>query len=121
MPCGPGYATPHAAFTSGSREKMVYIPCIVPSAKRPDYLATIDVDPESKDYGKVLHRMVVPNLGDELHHTGWNACSSCHSDPSRSRNRMVLPGLGSDRVYIADTATDPVRPKIVKVTTYYDK
>ncbi len=56
--------------------------------------------------------MPVPNLGDELHHTGWNACSSCHFDPTRQRSKLVMPGLASDRVYIVDVTTDPIRPKI---------
>ena len=53
--CGPGYATPLDAFNSGSREKLVYIPCIVPDKTRPDYLVTVDVDPESQDFCKVIN------------------------------------------------------------------
>ena len=41
----------------------------------------------------------MPHLGDELHHSGWNACSSCHSDASRARSLLVLPALGSGRIY----------------------
>ena len=51
--CGPGYATPMDAFKYGSREKIVYIPCIVPGKDRPDYVATVDIDPGSQDYCKV--------------------------------------------------------------------
>ena len=51
--CGPGYATPMDAFRFGAREKLVYVPCIVPQKDRPDYLATVDIDPESEDYCKV--------------------------------------------------------------------
>lgn len=29
------------------------MPCIVPNGDRPDYLATVDVDPDSASYGKV--------------------------------------------------------------------
>ena len=52
--CGPGYATPKDAM-NGPREKLLYIPCIYRNTgvKKPDYLATIDCDPESADYGKV--------------------------------------------------------------------
>ena len=51
---GPGYATPLAAM-KGPREKLVYLPCIYRNTgiKKPDYLATVDVDPQSPDYGKV--------------------------------------------------------------------
>lgn len=41
------------AFQHGAREKLIYVPCIVPNADRPDYLATVDVDPQSASYGKV--------------------------------------------------------------------
>lgn len=40
------------AFNSGAREKIVYLPAIVPSADRPDYLATVDVDPTSSTYSQ---------------------------------------------------------------------
>ena len=60
---------------------------------KPDYLATVDVDPSSPSYSKVIHRLPVPYLGDELHHSGWNACSSCHGDSSQQRRYLVLPSL----------------------------
>lgn len=50
---GPGYATPLDAKNSGNREKFILVPCIVPDASRPDYLATVDVDPESDTYSQV--------------------------------------------------------------------
>merc|ERR1711971_577018 len=113
--CGPGYATPRDAFNYGKREKIVYLPCIVPGKDRPDYLATVDVDPESPTYSQVISRLHFPYIGDEIHHTGWNACSSCYDDPTRSRSRLIVPGLGSDRIYIVDVKTDPLNPKLDKV------
>ncbi len=109
---GPGYATPMDAFRSGKREKLLYIPCIVPDASRPDYISTVDIDPDSKDFCRVIHRLPLGNLGDEVHHTGWNACSSCHDDPSRQRSRLVVPSLSSSRVYIVDTSTDEKAPRL---------
>jgi len=113
--CGPGYATPRDAFLHGSREKLLYIPCIIPDKSRPDYIVTVDCDPESKDYSKVISRLHLPYCGDEIHHTGWNACSSCYDDPSRARNRLIVPALGSDRIYTIDVKTDPRNPKLDKV------
>ena len=40
---------------------------------------------------------------------------SCFGDTSRSRNRLVLPGLYSGRIYFIDTATDPRKPSLDKV------
>ncbi|GFG39320.1 hypothetical protein Cfor_02245, partial [Coptotermes formosanus] len=115
---GPGYKSPLDAMHNGPREKLLYIPCIQPAPQethRPDYLATVDVDPDSPTYSKVIHRLKMPAVGDELHHSGWNACSSCHGDPSKKRDKLVLPSLGSDRVYIVDTGTDPKSPRLQKV------
>ncbi|TMI83262.1 MAG: selenium-binding protein [Bacillati bacterium ANGP1] len=57
--------------------------------------------------------------GDELHHFGWNACSSMlcpnAAHPHVERRYLVVPGLRSSRVYIIDTKPDPTRPTIVKV------
>lgn len=48
---------------------------------------------------QVIHRLPMPNIGDELHHSGWNACSSCHQDSAKSRSVLVLPALKSGRIY----------------------
>jgi selenium-binding protein 1 len=81
---------------------------------KPDYLATVDVDPKSSTYGRVIHRLEMPNVGDELHHFGWNACSSCHGDATRTRRFIVLPGLRSGRIHIVD-ALDVRAPQLHRV------
>lgn len=113
--CGPTYASPQEAMKS-ERETLAYMPAIYvgTDVKRPDFLATVDVDPKSKDYCRVIHRVSMPNLGDELHHFGWNACSSCHGDETKMRRYLVVPGLGSSRIHILD-ASDPRAPKLHKV------
>jgi selenium-binding protein 1 len=100
------------------------------SARRPDALLTLDVDPRSETYGKEIARLEVPNLGDELHHFGWNACSSClcHADGAaradgsngehahhhhQERRYLLVPGLRSSRIYVVDTKPDPRRPHLV--------
>ena len=61
----------------------------------------------------------MPNTGDELHHFGWNACSSClcpnAPHPHVERRYLVVPGLRSSRIHIIDTKPDPRQPQIVKV------
>ena len=72
---------------------------------KPDFVAVVDVDPESADYGKIVHRTDMPNVGDELHHFGWNACSSaCHSQ--LARDTMIVPGFRSSRIH---SWTSPTR------------
>jgi methanethiol oxidase len=87
------------AAAKGPKEVLLYVPAIVPDQSRPDYIATVDVDPSSSTYQQIIHRTFVPYNGDELHHTGWNACSSCNTDPTKRRNYLVAPGLHSGRVY----------------------
>lgn len=41
------------AKEKGPRETLLYVPAIIPDQSRPDYLATVDADPESKTYSKV--------------------------------------------------------------------
>nr|CAD7603069.1 unnamed protein product [Timema genevievae] len=51
--CGPGYVSPLEAMKKGPREKLLYVVCVQPEpeiTKRPDYLATVDVDPQSETY-----------------------------------------------------------------------
>ncbi|MGL5925690.1 selenium-binding protein SBP56-related protein, partial [Chroococcidiopsis sp.] len=113
--CGPGYASPQAAMQA-EREKTLYAIALYTGTgiEAPDYLATIDVDPDSPTYSQVIHRLPMPYLGDELHHFGWNACSSCHGDASKSRRFMVVPGQRSSRIYIVDTK-ETRSPQIYKV------
>ncbi|XP_027343261.1 selenium-binding protein 1-like [Abrus precatorius] len=113
---GPGYASPLAAM-SGPRETLLYVTAIYSGTGRenPDFLATVDVDPSSPMYSKVIHRLPVPYLGDELHHFGWNSCSSCYGDPSAIRRFLILPSLVSGRIYVIDTEIAPRCPSLHKI------
>src|SRR5262245_56899846 len=107
------FATPEEARNSGA-EKLAYVIGLYGGTgiKKPDYLATVDLDPASKTYSQVVHRLPMPNAGDELHHFGWNACASCHGH--RARRYLVIPGLVSGRIHIVDTAI-PAQPRMHKV------
>ena len=84
-----------------------------------DALALIDVDPVSKGYGEIVSEVKMPFAGDELHHFGWNACSSClcpySPHPHMERRYLVIPGLRSSRIHIIDTKPDPRQPRLIKV------
>src|SRR5215468_9259360 len=54
-------------------EKLAYIAMLNPESNGRDAMGVIDVDPDSKAYGKMVGRVDMPNTGDELHHFGWNA------------------------------------------------
>lgn len=107
------FATPADARKSPA-EKLAYVVCTYAGTdvRKPDYLATIDVDPASKTYSQVIHRLKMTHVGDELHHFGWNACASCMGE--RARRYLIIPGLVSSRIYIVDTL-NPREPKMHKV------
>ncbi len=41
------------AFREGPREKLAYIPAVQPREDKPNYLMTVDLDPDSKTYSQV--------------------------------------------------------------------
>jgi methanethiol oxidase len=112
-PAARTFATPEEARKSPP-ETLAYVIGVYAGTgvNKPDYLATVDLDPASPTYSKVIHRLPMPNAGDELHHFGWNACASCHG--KRDRRFLILPGLVSGRIHIVDAA-DPRAPKLHKV------
>ncbi|KAL8612336.1 Methanethiol oxidase [Nucella lapillus] len=119
---GPGYKSPLDAMRYGPREKIVYLPCVVPPdvrKERSNYLATVNVDPDSPDFCKVIHRLFMPYPADELHHSGWNYCSSCFGDSSKKRDKLILPVLDGDRVIIVDVSEERA-PKIHKIVEGVD-
>src|SRR4029450_8323906 len=81
--------------------------------------ARVAVAPASPSYGTIVSTVSMPQTGDELHHFGWNACSSCLGPnaphPHVERRYLVVPGLRSSRIHILDIKPDPRHPHIVKV------
>ena len=70
------YPSPRMA-SKAAPETVAYVAAFDPNRKTPDAIAVVDVDPKSKSYSKIISTTPMPNAGDELHHFGWNACSSC--------------------------------------------
>lgn len=100
-------------------ESLAYVAMLDPTRKSPDAMAVIDVDPASKGFGRQISQLDMPNAGDELHHFGWNACSSClcpySPHPHMERRYLIVPGLRSSRIHIIDTKSDPRNPTMAKV------
>ncbi|MEV8506156.1 selenium-binding protein SBP56-related protein [Actinoplanes sp. NPDC051475] len=111
------YASPRDALAAPA-EQLAYVAAFDRSATRPDAIVVLDTDPASDAYGKVVGWTDLPHTGDELHHFGWNACSSalCPTAPHPhvERRYLVVPGLRSSRLYVLDTKDDPRNPTLVK-------
>ena len=112
------YPSPRDAATAPP-EKLAYVAAFSRPADSPDAIAVVDVAPDSASYGSVVGFTELPYRGDELHHFGWNACSSAlcpyAPHPHVERRYLVVPGLRSSRVYILDTKDEPTNPQVVKV------
>jgi methanethiol oxidase len=111
------YPSPRLA-SEAPVERLGYVVTFDPTGQTPDALLTVDVDPTSATYRQVVGRLDMPNRGDELHHFGWNACSSAlcpyAPHPHVERRYLLVPGLRSSRIYVIDTKPDPRSPKVVK-------
>jgi methanethiol oxidase len=103
------YASPAEAIRAPA-EGHLYVACLHngTGVERPDFVAVIDAEE-----GRIVHEVEMPNVGDELHHYGWNRCSSACHGPDRSH--LIVPGFGSSRIHIVNVADDPRRPTIEKV------
>ncbi|MBA2713925.1 MAG: selenium-binding protein, partial [Rubrobacteraceae bacterium] len=111
------YPSPRLAAQAPA-EKLAYVVTINPEGRRPDALVVVDLDPASPGYAQIVGRVEMPNVGDELHHFGWNACSSAlcpyAPHPHIERRYLIVPGLRSSKIHIFDTKPDPRKPRLVK-------
>ncbi len=111
---GPGYATP-AVAREQPPEQFAYVAALYEGTgiDRPDFIAVVDVDASSPTLWANRPPTEMPNVGDELHHFGWNSCSSaCHSH--LQRDTMIVPGMRSSRLHIVDIS-EPRNPRIKNV------
>jgi len=111
------YPTPGMAMAAAP-EKLAYVAMLNSNAAKSDAIAVVDLDREASSYGQIIGQVDMPGTGDELHHFGWNACSSClcpySPHPHMERRFLIVPGLRSSRIHILDTKPNPRSPQLVK-------
>lgn len=114
------YRTPADAIAAPP-ERLAYVAAFDPAGQVRDAMTVLDTDPSSPAYGQVVGWSELPTAGNELHHFGWNACSSalCHQGHGDhgaplERRYLVVPGLRSSRTYVLDTKPDPRNPRVVR-------
>ena len=113
------YPSPRMA-SDAPQEDLAYVALLTTTENgKKDALGVIDTNPGSTEYGRLVGKLELPNGGNELHHFGWNACSShlCAyaPNPHMERRYLVLPGTHSSRIHVVDTSPDPRKPRLVKV------
>ena len=75
-----------------------------------DSLVTVDANPKSSSYGKIIHRAAVRGQ-HEAHHAGF----------TDDRRQLWAGGLDTSQIFVFDVAADPARPKLVKTITTFEK
>lgn len=69
-----------------------------------DKLVTVSVNPKSKTYGKVINSLSVGGR-NEAHHMGF----------TDDRRQLWAGGLDSSHIFIFDVASNPAKPRLIKV------
>jgi len=72
------------------QERFLYVATLSKSATDPDFIAVIGADPRRHDFGRIVNRIDMPKVGDELHHFGY----------SYDQERLIVPGLFSNRIHV---------------------
>jgi methanethiol oxidase len=97
---------PNGGHDAVPDEELLYVVCTDGEGDNPDFLAVIGADPSKPGlYGRILSRVDMPYLDDELHHFGY----------SLDQKRLIVPGLFSNRVHIFDVEKNPRRPRLISV------
>ena len=71
-----------------------------------DKLVTIDVNPKSQRFGKVINSLSVGGRG-EAHHMGF----------TDDRKYLWAGGLDDSKIYVFDVGSNPTKPKLVRTIT----
>src|SRR6266511_2965366 len=107
------YRSPGAAIAAPP-EELAYVAAFDPSGRVNDAMAVIDCAASSPTCGSVVGWADLPDAGNELHHFGWNACSSALCHPGHGdhegaapleRRYLVVPGVRSSRIHLLDHDT----------------
>jgi selenium-binding protein 1 len=84
------------ATRARKQERFLYVATIAQSATDPDFVTVIGADPRRSDFGTIVNRVDMPSVGDELHHFGYSA----------DQDRLIVPGLFSNRIHVFDIKGD---------------
>src|SRR5258705_6217909 len=75
-----------------------------------DSMVTVDANPKSPSYGKIVHRAPVPGQ-HEAHHAGF----------TDDRRYLWAGGLDTSQIFVFDVGSNPAKPKLVKAISTFVK
>ncbi len=84
--------TQAAAHEDSPQERHLYVSTIAQSPNDPDFIAVVGADSAQADFGEIVNRVDMPNVGDELHPFGYSA----------DQQRLIVPGLFSNRIHVLE-------------------
>jgi selenium-binding protein 1 len=102
----PGAAQRDGTHAGKLQERFLYVSTIAQSKTDPDFITVVGADPRYADFGKIVNRVDMPTVGDELHHYGY----------SHDQKRLLVPGLFSNRLHVFDIKGDG-RHLVLKTVT----
>ena len=88
----------------GQREKLLYVWTRDADSKESDFLAVVDVDPASAQYGTIIATAPTNSAANEAHHFGYTADAS----------RIFGAGMFTNKLFIYDVKTNPRKPTLLK-------
>lgn len=102
-------ASPYMAKITG-QEDFVYVWTLGVEGlgDEQDKLVTVDVNPKSKQYGKVIASLSVGGR-NEAH----------HADFTDDRRFLWAGGLDTSKIFVFDVHSDPAKPKLVRTLTTF--
>ena len=86
-------------------EKYLYVFCLDAAGKNNDQMIVVDVNLDSDHFGKVIHQLDLGSAGNETHHFGF----------TDDRTHIWGCSLFSNKIFRIDVASNPAKPKLVKV------
>ena len=106
---GPNFrATDESVFVKGlkpgEQETVLYVWTRDADHKDSDFLAVVDVDPNSDSYGQVIATAPTNSAANEAHHFGYTV----------NADRIFAGGLMSNNLFIYDVGTDPRNPTLMR-------
>ena len=118
MTIDPTFYRSAAEAAAAPAEELAYVVAFDRENRLADAMSVVDVNPASDSYGQVVGWTEV-GVGEELHHFGWNACSSAlkhegHDMAGLARRYLLVPGIRSSKIYVLDIGPDPRQPQLVR-------
>ncbi len=87
----------------GERETILYVWVRDGDGKDSDFLAVVDVDPESDSYGRITATAPTNSPANEAHHFGYTV----------DADRIFGAGMFTNKLFIYDVGTDPHNPTLM--------